>query len=197
VTVGAWADGPLAYLGILVAAAMEGEVAYVTASVLVGQGYLDPLGVLLAGSAGAAAGDQIYFYLFRGRVHRWIDRWETLARRGRRLVSPVRRHAIPMVFVIRFAPGLRIALAAACAYADVPPITFTLVNIAAAVVWGVVVLTLVAWAGPTYLASLGLSGWWAALIPAALVLTVYWVAARLDRQLLPPAGSRPDGAQPR
>jgi membrane protein DedA with SNARE-associated domain len=196
VTLAPWADGPLAYLGILFAAAVEGEVAYVTAAVLVGQGYLDPLGVLLAGSAGASLGDQFYFYLFRGRVHRWIDRWEMLARRGRLLVRPVRRHAVPMVFIIRFAPGLRIALSAACAYADVPPVTFSVVNMAASVVWGAALLGLVAWAGPTYLTSLGLSGWWAALIPAALVLTVYYVAARLDRHLLPPAGSRPDGAQP-
>ena len=28
-TLGAWADGPLAYLGILVAAAMEGEMTFV------------------------------------------------------------------------------------------------------------------------------------------------------------------------
>ena len=116
-----------------------------------------------------------------------------MARRGRRLVDPVRRHAVPMVFVIRFAPGLRIALAAACAYAEVAPATFSVVNAVASVVWAVVVLALVAWAGPAYLAALGLSGWWAALLPAALVLTVFYVMARLDRKLLP-SGSPEAGA---
>jgi membrane protein DedA with SNARE-associated domain len=190
VTFDPWMRGPLAYLGILLAAIVEGEVAYVTASVLVAQGYLHPLGVVLAGSAGAALGDQLYFYVFRGRVHGWFDRWESLARRGRALVGPVRRHAVPMVFVIRFAPGLRIALAAACAYAGVPPATFSVVNAVASVVWAIVVLALVAWAGPAYLAALGLSGWWTALLPAALVLTVFCAVARLDRRLLKPGSSR-------
>jgi membrane protein DedA with SNARE-associated domain len=122
-------------------------------------------------------------------VHRWLDRWQPLARRGRLLAGPVRRHAVPMVFAIRFAPGLRIALAAACAYAGVAPVTFSVVNLAASVVWAAAVLALVAWAGPEYLAGLGLSGWWGALVPAAMVLTVFCLVARLERRWLPPTGS--------
>ena len=85
------------------------------------QGHLNPLAVLLAGTAGAALGDQFYFYLLRGRLRRWLDRYESIARRGLRLVRHVRRHESATVLLIRFAPGLRIALAAACAYAGVSP----------------------------------------------------------------------------
>ena len=56
----------MVYVVILLAASVEGEVAYVAAATLVGQGYLNPLGVALAGTAGAALGDQFYFYLLRG-----------------------------------------------------------------------------------------------------------------------------------
>jgi hypothetical protein len=54
-----------------------------------------------------------------------------------------------MVFIIRFAPGLRIALSAACAYADVPPaVTFSVVNMASQRRLGARTCSaLVAWAG--------------------------------------------------
>ena len=67
--------GPLVYLAILLAAAVEGEVAYVAAAALVAHGVLDPAGVIVAGTFGAAIGDQFYFYLLRGRLARWVARF--------------------------------------------------------------------------------------------------------------------------
>src|SRR5215468_845972 len=113
-------QGVLAYLGILVAAALEGEIVFVGAAALVGVGRLDALGVMLAGAAGAALGDQFYFYALRGQLHRWLDRFPAVARRGARLTRRVKRNETLTVLVIRFSPGLRIALSAACAYAGVP-----------------------------------------------------------------------------
>ena len=60
--------GPVVYLAIFAAAALEGEVTFISACVLVGKGLLDPLGVAVAGTLGAAAGDQCYFYLLRGSL---------------------------------------------------------------------------------------------------------------------------------
>ena len=57
-----------------------------------------------------------------------------------------------MVLLIRFAPGLRIALAAACAWVDVSPRKFSLLNLLSAFAWAVVMLVFVAWLGPTSLA---------------------------------------------
>lgn len=172
------------YLGIFTGAMIEGEVAYVIAATLVGRGYLDPAGVIMAGAAGAACGDQFYFYMLRGRLRRWLDRFETIARRGRRLAARVRRHQVPTVLLIRFAPGLRIALAAACAYAGVNPIRFTLLNFVSAVLWAIGLLILVAWIGPTYLPSLGISGWWSALIPAVVILLIFRLLGRVEHHAL-------------
>ena len=61
------------YGGICAAAAIEGEVVFIAASVLVAAGKLSAAGVIVAGALGAAAGDQFYFYLLRGRVDGW--RW--------------------------------------------------------------------------------------------------------------------------
>jgi membrane protein DedA with SNARE-associated domain len=179
-------DHPLTYLGVLVAAIVEGEIGYVAAAALVGRGYLNPIAVLVAGAIGASLGDQFYFYLLRGRLQRWVDRYEAIARRGRRLAWHVRRREMAMVLLIRFAPGLRIALAAACAYAGVPPIRFSLLNCAASVVWATSLLVLVAWIGPTALPALGISGWWSVLVPPLLLLAIFRIAARIERRALIP-----------
>ena len=178
-------DRPLVYVGILVAAMVEGEVAFVAAATLVGQGYLNPLGVMAAGTAGASLGDQFYFYLLRGRLRRFLNRYESIARRGESLVRRVRRHQSAMVFAIRFAPGLRIALAAACAYAGVTPLRFSALSFVSSAVWAAGLLIVVAWIGPTYLSSLGISGWWGALVPAVLIVLLFRIAGYFERRALP------------
>jgi membrane-associated protein len=179
-------DHPLTYVGVLVAAIVEGEIGYVAAAALVGRGYLNPLAVLVAGAAGAALGDQFYFYLLRGRLRRWVDRHEAIARRGRMLASHVRRREVAMVLLIRFAPGLRIALAAACAYAGVPPIKYSTLNCLASVVWATTLLVLVAWVGPAALPAIGISGWWSVLVPPLLLILLFRFAARAEERALIP-----------
>ena len=78
------------YVGITIAAALEGEITFVGAAVLVSQGMLDPVAVIAAGALGAALGDQFYFYVFRGPLGglrtgplaRWLGRKPVLAARG-------------------------------------------------------------------------------------------------------------------
>ena len=165
-TLGLWP-----YYGVLVAAIVEGEVTYITAAALVAQGKLHPLGVLVAGALGAAIGDQAYFYVFRGRLPRWIARYPSLERKAAPLIGRVRRHSSLMVLLIRFAPGLRIALAAACAWIDVPALKFTVLNLLSAFVWAIALLVIVGWAGPAWLGQWGLGGWkGAALIGLALLV---------------------------
>jgi membrane protein DedA with SNARE-associated domain len=172
------------YLGILIAAAIEGEVAFVAAATLVSRGYLHPAGVVAAGTVGAALGDQFYFYLLRGRLHRWLDRFPAIARRREALTVLVRRHGTLTILAIRFAPGLRIALAAACAYADLPPWKLTLLNFIASFLWATGLLAIVAYVGPAFLQRHGISGWWSALVPALVVLIVFAWLRRLGQHKL-------------
>ena len=99
--------GGLAYLTVFVAAILEGEVVFITASVLVGRGELNALGVLLAGALGGSAGDQFFFYVLRGRLHRWLDRFPRVARRHRAITARVARHSTAIILACRFLPGLR------------------------------------------------------------------------------------------
>lgn len=66
----------------------------------------------------------------------------------------------------------------------VSPLRFSLLNVAASAVWAVGLLMVVAWAGPRYLAGLGLSGWWSALVPAVVIVLVFRIVGRLERRAL-------------
>ena len=160
----------LPYFGVLIAAIVEGEIAYIAAATLVALGQLNAVGVLVSGAVGAAIGDQAYFYLFRGRLPRWLARYPSLQQKAAPLVDRVRRHDSLMVLLIRFAPGLRIAIAAACAWVDVAPCRFSLLNLISAFVWAAALLVLVGWFGPAYLAQFGLGGWKGALAVGLVVL---------------------------
>ena len=174
----------LPYVGILLAAIVEGEIAYLAAAALVAHGHLDAAGVLVSGAAGAAIGDQAWFYLFRGRLPRWVARYPALERKAAPLVERVRRHDVPMVLLIRFSPGLRVALAAACAWVDVPAWKFSLLNLVAAVVWAASLLVMVAWIGPAYLAKYGLGGWKGALLVGVVVFGLFKAFARYEQRTI-------------
>ena len=179
----AWPDG-LAYIVVFLAALIEGEVVFIAAATLAGQGSLDPFGVVAAGTLGAAAGDQIPFYLLRYHVRSLLDRLPAMRRISGTLVAAVRRRRAMLPFLIRFAPGLRIAIASACAYADVPPLIFSTCSVLGALVWATCIVVVVGWLGPQWLSRLGVGGWWAVLVPAFVLLmllkTVAWTRGRHD-----------------
>jgi membrane protein DedA with SNARE-associated domain len=180
----------LPYCGVLVAAIVEGEIAYIGAATLVAQGQLNPVGVLVSGAVGAAIGDQAYFYAFRGRLLRWLARYPSLQQRAAPLVGRVRRHDSLMVLLIRFAPGLRIAIAAACAWVDVSPLKFSVLNLLSAFVWAFVLLALVGWFGPIYLSQYGLGGWKGGLVIGLAVLGALKVLGSYERRAM----ERPDSS---
>ncbi len=177
--------GPFAYFLIMVAAIFEGEIVFVGASLLVADGRLHGLGVLFAGAIGAAIGDQFYFFALRGRLHRWVERFPNIARRGHYLVERVRRHETVTVLLLRFSPGLRIALAAACAYAEVPPLKFSVLDSISSFAWAGSLLAVVAYAGPRWLPGVGISGWWSALVPAIVIMVVALFVRRAERKQAP------------
>jgi membrane protein DedA with SNARE-associated domain len=183
--------GPFVYLAVFVLAIVEGEVGYVAAATLVAHGRLNAVDVMVAGASGAAFGDQMYFYALRGRLARWLAWFPALERRAGPLAERVRKNHVGMVLLLRFAPGLRVAIAAACAYADVPPLTFSVLNAITAAIWAMAVMGLVAWVGPTYLAALGLTGWKGALLMGVVVVVVFRVVGRVEKKAIVPAGEEP------
>ncbi len=174
----------LPYYGVMIAAIVEGEIAYIGAATLVAQGQLNATGVLMAGTVGAAIGDQAFFYAFRGRLPRWLSRYPSLQQKAAPLLGRVRRHDSLMVLLIRFAPGLRIAIAAACAWVEVSAWKFSVLNLLSSFVWAVALLALVGWFGPTYLAQYGLGGWKGALVVGLAAFVVLKVLGSYERRAM-------------
>jgi membrane protein DedA with SNARE-associated domain len=183
--------GPLAYLGVFVATVIEGEVVFVAATVLVQMGKLDPLGVYGAAALGGSIGDQLYFYSLRGRLYRWLDLFPGWSRRRDLIVARVRQNASAMILLCRFLPGLRVAIPAACACADVAPLRFSVLSLVSSLAWAAAIMGCIAWLGPTSFAQLGIKAWWTPLVPACLVLGfVYWLgrATRVEEVEKPGTG---------
>src|SRR2546428_8755584 len=105
----------LPYLGILVAAAVEGEVVYSGAVVMVFLGRLNPFGVLISGSIGGWGGDQFFFYSARGKFREWLNPLSKNVPGRRAIQERMHRHAIKMILAVRVLSGLRIAITLACA----------------------------------------------------------------------------------
>jgi len=83
-----------------------------------------------------------------------------------------------MILAIRFAPGLRIAITAACAYARVPPLRFSGLNLISAFAWAAVILTIVSRIGPGTLQHAGVTGIWGALVPGVMIILFGWWLGR-------------------
>lgn len=167
------------YLAVFAAAALEGEVVFVAASLAVATGRLSYAGVLVAGALGALTGDQFFFYAFRGPLRRWLDHLPSVRRRRDAIGVLVRRHSILLVALCRFLPGLRVAIPVACAAGGVSPLLFTPINVLTAFVWAASILTLVASAGPAALDDLGLARNWAVGLSAVVVLLLFVALRRI------------------
>src|ERR1043166_7412091 len=89
----------LSYLPIYIAAILEGEIYYskVCADAIAGRLFWPA--VLTCGALGGATGDQIWFYLLRGRIH-WLDRYPRLARYRDSDVSRVHRNETGLVAMV-------------------------------------------------------------------------------------------------
>ena len=165
----------LSYVAIYVAAILEGEIYYskVCADAIGGR-LLWPA-VLMAGALGGATGDQLWFYVLRGRIH-WLDRYPRLGKYRDSVIAHVHAHEAGLVLVSRFLPGLRTAIPIACAYAAVNPLKFSALNLVSAFAWAGAIMGLVK-GGATTLDAFGVSAWWGPFIPAIIIILFFrWLS---------------------
>ena len=171
----------LVYLSIYVAAILEGEIYYIAMCIAAGAGKVNWLGVWIAGALGGSTGDQIWFYLLRGRID-WLDRYPWLAKRRDAVVDRVKAHQILMLLISRFPPGLRVAIPVACAYAGVPPLQFSALNLLSGFAWAGSIMLVIVKVGPGTLSAFGLDAWWAPAIPAVLIFVFFRWLSRPTRE---------------
>src|SRR5256885_11578317 len=122
-----------------------------------------------------SAGDQIWFYVLRGRIH-CLDRFPKLARYRDIVSARVHEKETVMVLIGRFLPGLRTAIPIACAYANVLPLKFSTLNLISAFAWAGSIMLFVK-LGSSTLIAFGLNAWWGPLIPALFVIVFFrWLS---------------------
>ena len=177
--------GQMAYLAVFIAAIIEGEVLFVAASVLVSLGKLDFWGVFFAAALGGSAGDQFYFYAFRGRLRNWLDRFSVLQKKQEQVAIFVKKNTTGLILASRFLPGLRVAIPVACAHADVCSVRFSILSLISSAGWAAAILLAVAHYGPTSLAYFGVRVWWAPIVPALVILSLFGLFRWLSQKPQP------------
>ena len=171
----------LVYLSIYIAAILEGEIYYIAMCIAAGAGKVSWVGVWIAGALGGSTGDQIWFYLLRGRID-WLDRYPWLARHRDAVVDRVNANQTLMVLISRFPPGLRIAIPVACAYAGVSPLLFSALNLVSGFAWAGAIMFVIIKLGPGALSAFGVNAWWAPAIPAVLIFLFFRWLSRPRRE---------------
>src|SRR5439155_436620 len=121
----------LIYVGIYIAAILEGEIYYSKVSADAIRGVLFWPAVLTCGALGGATGDQLWFYILRGRIH-WLDHYPRLGKYRDRVMTHVHDNETGLVLISRFLPGLRTAIPIACSYAGMKSLKFSTLNLISA-----------------------------------------------------------------
>ena len=172
----------LVYFAIYTAAVVEGEIYYSKVCADAINGRLFWPAVLVAGAFGGATGDQLWFYVLRGRLH-WLDRYPWMARHRDSVVHRVKDNQNLILVISRFLPGLRTAIPIACAYAKLKPLHFSSLNLVSAFLWASTIMLVVTKLGPGAMEKVGLTGWWGAIVPAVLVLLFFnWLGRPRKRR---------------
>lgn len=165
----------LIYLTIYVFAIVEGEIYYSNVAAAAMAGSLYWPGVIAAGALGGSTGDQLWFYMLRGRIH-WLDRYPWMCRYRDRVIAQVHARETAIVLVSRFLPGLRTAIPIACAYAGMRAAKFTLLNLTSAFAWAASIMLFVK-LGSSTLNAFGLKSWWGPFLPAILIILFFrWLS---------------------
>jgi len=123
----------LLFLGV----AFEGEAVLLAAALLAHRGLFRLPVVIAVAIAANSVADQAYFQLARLRGRRWLEKKFGAHPRYRQVIDLVGRRGGLLLVASRFAYGLRIAIPAACGALGMRVLEFTLLDLAAGLLWAV------------------------------------------------------------
>jgi membrane protein DedA with SNARE-associated domain len=125
----------------------------------------------------------------RGRLRSWLKRFPSVSDKQEKIAIFVKRNVTAMILACRFLPGLRVAIPAACAHAEVSPGRFSTFSLLSSAAWAGLILAVVGHYGPASLLYFGVDVRWAPIIPGALILSLFCWAARKEEPLVQKFGS--------
>jgi len=141
------------YIAVFIGTFLEGETILALAGLAASNGYLSFGGVVGLGVMGAFLGDQACFFMGRRYGHRVLARFPSLAAKAPRVQELVRRWNAPVVIVLRFCYGLRIAGPIVIGTCGISPWRLAFFNLIGALLWAPIV------AGIGYVAGQALQQW--------------------------------------
>jgi phosphatidylglycerol lysyltransferase len=133
----------LLFLGV----AFEGEAVLLAAALLAHRGLFRLPVVIAVALAANSFADQAYYQLARLRGRKWLEKRFGDHPRYRQLIDLVSRRGGLLLVASRFAYGLRIAIPAACGALGMGFVPFTLLDLAAGLLWAVPMAALGYFAG--------------------------------------------------
>lgn len=143
----------LGYVTLFIGTFLEGESVLALAGVAASYGYLTFEYVVAVGALGAFLGDQTCFFIGRRYGASILARYPQLAAKAPRVERLVRRWNAPVVILLRFLYGLRIAGPIVIGSFGISPWRLALFNAIGAAIWAPIV------AGVGYAAGAALEAW--------------------------------------
>lgn len=123
------------YLAVLLGTMFEGETVLLAAGFACHRGLLDWRIVSLLAVLGATAGDQCAFMIGRWKGTELLSRFPSLARALPRIDSLIKRYHAPMIVLLRFVYGMRIAGPVLLGTNKLSVSRFAAFNLIGAVMW--------------------------------------------------------------
>ncbi len=127
------------YVAVFLGSLFEGESFVLAAGFAAHRHLLELPAVMILAAIGSAIGDQIWFQLGRIYGMRVVARFPKLAPGVAHANDLLRRYDSGFIFACRFVYGTRLAGPIAIGMSGIAPLRFTLLNIAAASIWAVIV----------------------------------------------------------
>ena len=129
------------YFALLIGTFVEGETILLLAGFMAWQGVLEMPLVITFATAGATAGDQLYFYLGRDRRDWIFARFPKLRLKAEKAYKWVERHPDLIIIASRFVYGFRIATPIVLGTSRVASWRYSIFNLIGAIIWAISVST--------------------------------------------------------
>jgi membrane protein DedA with SNARE-associated domain len=135
------------YIAVFIGTFLEGETILALAGLAASNGYLDLPHVMAIAVAGAFLGDQACFFAGRRYGHRVLARFPSLAAKAPRVQQLIRKWDAPVVIVLRFCYGLRIAGPIVIGTCGISPWRLAFFNFIGTLIWAPLVASIGYFAG--------------------------------------------------
>ncbi len=130
------------YWAVAAGTFLEGETVLLAAAAAASRNYLRLPAVIAIAAVCGFLGDQLFFFLGHRYGARLVVRFPLLQARTARVQALLKRHDAPLILVIRFLYGLRVAGAIAMGTSGVHWARFAVFNFAGAVIWATVIASI-------------------------------------------------------